>query len=122
MSIVLRYFFDPGSGVCLWSGNAEAEARWGYAVDHAALPLRDGTRRFLQELVVRFDTSIDWSDPGAAGGRRPLVGGRSGALPGGGRGWPVTAAAGACRPGLCVHGRDRRMSTPTAPEGMPCDR
>lgn len=69
MSIVLRYFFDPGSGVCLWSGNAEAEARWGYAVDHAALPLRDGTRRFLQELVVRFDTSIDWSDPGAAGGR-----------------------------------------------------
>ena len=26
MSIVLRYFFDAGSGVCLWSGNAEAEA------------------------------------------------------------------------------------------------
>lgn len=68
MNIVLRYFFDAGSGVCLWSGNAEAEARWGYAVDHAALPLRESTRHFLQELVARFDTSIDWSDPGTAGG------------------------------------------------------
>lgn len=67
MSLVLRYFFDAGSGICLWSGNAEAEARWGYAVDHAALPMGEDTRRFLQALVARFDTSIDWSDPGAPG-------------------------------------------------------
>lgn len=67
MSLVLRYFFDAGSGVCLWSGNAEAQARWGYAVDHALLPVREGTRRILQALVTRFDTSIDWSDPAAPG-------------------------------------------------------
>lgn len=64
MSYVLRYFFDPGSGVCLWAENDEAKEKFGYPVEHWELPLSENAKRFLQHLVAWFDTSIDWSAPG----------------------------------------------------------
>lgn len=64
MSYVLRYFFDPGSGVCLWTENDEAKEKFGYPVEHWELPLSENSKRFLQHLVAWFDTSIDWSVPG----------------------------------------------------------
>jgi len=64
MSYVLRYFFDPGSGICLWAKNDEALERFGHAVEHWELPLSENTKRFLQHLIAWFDTSIDWSSPG----------------------------------------------------------
>lgn len=62
----LRYFFDAGSGVCVWAGDAATEARYGYAVELDALPLSDGTRRALRRLIAAFDRSIDWADPAGA--------------------------------------------------------
>jgi hypothetical protein len=59
----LRYFFDPGSGICLWSANQEARERFGYPVDHWTLDLSENTRRWLSYLIAWFDTSIDWSSP-----------------------------------------------------------
>ena len=63
----LRYFFDPGSGVCLWSASEDSRAAFGYAVDHDALPLSAQTKALLTELVARFDASIDWDCPTARG-------------------------------------------------------
>ena len=63
MTYRLRYFFDAGSGVCLWAGDAATEARYGYAVELDALPLSDETRGALGRLIAAFDRSIEWADP-----------------------------------------------------------
>lgn len=60
----LRYFFDPGSGTCLWAANDDTRDAFGYAVDHDALPLTDDTRVWLEGLIEWFDESINWDDPG----------------------------------------------------------
>lgn len=64
MSYVIRYQFDPGSGMCLWAVSREAILAFGPSVDHWLLPLTENTKRFLQHLIAWFDTSIDWSAPG----------------------------------------------------------
>lgn len=69
MTYRLRYFFDAGSGVCLWAGDAATEARYGYAVALDALPLSDETRGALGRLIAAFDRSIDWADPGGTDAR-----------------------------------------------------
>lgn len=63
MAYELRYFFDPGSGICLWAKNQEARERFGYPIDHWTLALSENTRRWLSYLIAWFDTSIDWSAP-----------------------------------------------------------
>ncbi|MEA5559508.1 hypothetical protein [Nodularia spumigena] len=60
---VLRYFFDAGSGICLWAGNEEAEEKFGYPVELHEIDLSDNVQRTGQRLVAWFDTSIDWNDP-----------------------------------------------------------
>ena len=59
----LRYFFDAGSGVCLWSANDDARERFGYPVDIDALGLSQNLRCSALYLVHWYDTSIDWSSP-----------------------------------------------------------
>jgi hypothetical protein len=59
----LRYFFDPGAGICLWSGNDAAEARYGYPIDARSLPLPENTWRRVWYLCSWYDTSIDWNYP-----------------------------------------------------------
>jgi hypothetical protein len=48
--MLLRFFFDAGSGVCLWAYDAEAKARFGYPVEAEMLDIpqscaRDRTAR-----------------------------------------------------------------------------
>ena len=62
--IQLRFFFDSGSGTCLWAANPAAHAAHGYAVDHHALPLSPALRTQLDHLIARHDTRLDWSNPG----------------------------------------------------------
>lgn len=59
----LRYFFDAGSGVCLWSGNDAAQADYGIAITPEQLPLSPETRQEVERLVAWYDTSLDWNDP-----------------------------------------------------------
>jgi hypothetical protein len=59
----LRYFFDPGGGICLWSGNDAAQDRFGYPVDARSLPLPENTWRRVAHLCSWYDTSIDWNYP-----------------------------------------------------------
>jgi hypothetical protein len=63
----LRYMFDAGSGVCLWSENTPAQSEFGYAVEHWELPLSENSKRYLDYLISWFDISIDWANPAAAG-------------------------------------------------------
>jgi len=59
----LRFFFDAGSGVCLWSGNATTSARYGIAILPEQLPLSPYTQRWVNQLVAQYDTSLNWDDP-----------------------------------------------------------
>ncbi len=59
----LRFFFDAGSGVCLWSGNAAARGRYGIAIAPAQLPLPEATQQEMTRLIAWYDTSLDWEHP-----------------------------------------------------------
>ncbi len=61
----LRFFFDPGSGVCFWSGDDEARARFGdYPVEIAKLGLEPALAARGEALIARHDLSLDWNGPG----------------------------------------------------------
>jgi hypothetical protein len=65
----LRFFFDPGSGVSFWTADAEAHARFAdYPVETEKLALPEGLAARGEALIVRYDGSIDWDDPGGPGG------------------------------------------------------
>lgn len=59
----LRYFFDPGAGVCLWAANDAARERFDYPVDARDLPLPENTWWKVWYVCAWFDTSIDWDYP-----------------------------------------------------------
>ena len=60
---LLEFFFDPGSGACLWSGNDAARDRWGCSIEAHLLPLPENTWRFAHHLCSWYDTGIDWTYP-----------------------------------------------------------
>ena len=62
-----RFMFDPGSGTCLWSTDDRTRAKYGYPIDHSRLYLSPELASELDQLIARFDRSIDWSDPGGPG-------------------------------------------------------
>ena len=59
----LRFYFDPGSGNCLWSACAASRERFGYPVSARQLPLPRATRERIAQLVDWYDTSVDWEYP-----------------------------------------------------------
>ena len=59
----LRYFFDAGAGVCLWSANKAPRAHYGVAITPEQLPLPEATRQEVNRLVAWYDTSLDWDNP-----------------------------------------------------------
>ncbi len=61
----LRLLLDAGAGVCLWSVNDAARARFGYAVETDDLPISAGLKADVKDLIRAYDDGFDWSDPGA---------------------------------------------------------
>ena len=61
---LLRYFFEPGAAVCLWSANHAARLAFGYPITAAQLHLSENSLRRIAHLCSWFDTSLDWSQPG----------------------------------------------------------
>jgi hypothetical protein len=59
----LRYFFDYGSGICLWSSNEVANKRFGYPVELEDLGLPSDVENLAIDLLRRFDMSFNWDDP-----------------------------------------------------------
>ena len=57
-----RYFFDTGSGICLWSDNDAARRRFGYAVDVENLPLPESVCRRSVFVTSWYDTFMDWEN------------------------------------------------------------
>lgn len=60
----LRFFFDAGAGVCLWSQDQAAQDRLGYAVDLLDLDLPAELKAEIETLMADYDATIDWSNPG----------------------------------------------------------
>ncbi|MFZ3194433.1 MAG: hypothetical protein WA154_14670 [Moraxellaceae bacterium] len=65
--IQIKFYFDAGSGICLWAADAATEQQLGYAIELSQLPLSENTQRWLTHLISWFDTSVDWSEPTRAG-------------------------------------------------------
>lgn len=59
----LRFFFDSGSGICLWSGDAFTEDRYGLAVEACALPLPPDLVAETERLIALGDMGLDWDVP-----------------------------------------------------------
>lgn len=59
----LRFSFEPGSGICLWSENELARDRFGYPIELDSLEITQTVKTVADELIARFDTSLDWNDP-----------------------------------------------------------
>ena len=56
-SLHLKYFFDVGSGVCLWAGDSKTEEILGYAIELEKIDISENTRKWLTYLIHWFDTS-----------------------------------------------------------------
>lgn len=61
--MLLRLFFDAGSGVLLWAQDAEAKARFGYPVEAAMLDVSQALRDEIEQLVRDYDDTFDWANP-----------------------------------------------------------
>jgi hypothetical protein len=61
----IRLFFDYGSGICLWGGNATTVARFGYPIMPEQLALSPATCAEVERLILWHERSLDWSQPPA---------------------------------------------------------
>lgn len=59
----LRYFFDAGSGICLWSGDDAAREAYGYPVELENLQLSKDIIALGNDLIKRYDASVNWKHP-----------------------------------------------------------
>ncbi len=60
----MRFFFDPGSGVCFWTANDRARTRFNnYPVRAEELPLLGATIQRIDELVGWYDRSLNCDYP-----------------------------------------------------------
>jgi hypothetical protein len=61
-----RFFFDYGSGTALWT--VEPQGPDGeYFVDLDQLPISRTLREVLQDLLVEYDSSLNWGSPADPG-------------------------------------------------------
>ena len=62
--IKMKFMFDWGSGVCLWSTNEEAVNRFGdYPVLPAQLPVSESLISKLEKMIEDHDNALNWADP-----------------------------------------------------------
>ncbi|MDO4456783.1 MAG: hypothetical protein Q4B83_00580 [Ligilactobacillus murinus] len=55
----MKYSFEWGSGVCLWSTNEAAEIKFRDVVDERQLPISHKLKDLLRYLVAYYDTMLD---------------------------------------------------------------
>ena len=61
----LKFMYDWGSGVCVWSVNDAAKAKFhDYPIETANLPISQELISLLNKLIVQHDTALNWDDPG----------------------------------------------------------
>jgi hypothetical protein len=63
--MLLRFFFDAGSGACLWAYDTDAKARFGSPVESGMLDIPEELRAEIEQLVTDYDETFPWDDPGS---------------------------------------------------------
>jgi hypothetical protein len=62
-----RFFFEWGCGEdycpCLWGIDDITKNRFGYEVDLKSFPISNDLKKFLFELGIKHDESLDWDNP-----------------------------------------------------------
>jgi len=57
----MKFMFDWRSGVCLWADNEAAKAKFnGYPVETCDLPISDGLKATLEDLICLYDEAFDF--------------------------------------------------------------
>ncbi len=59
----IRFFFDHGSGTCLWSGNDLTRKKFNYAILPEKLPLSMETTKRANDLVDWYDQPMNLNYP-----------------------------------------------------------
>jgi hypothetical protein len=60
----IRFFFDAGSGICLWAGNELTKNKFSdYPIEVESLPISENLIKNLIHLIAWWDTSYDWNYP-----------------------------------------------------------
>lgn len=59
----LKFMFDWGSGVCVWSSNEAAHLKYDYAVKSEKLPISKELAEELNYLIEKHDEAMDWDCP-----------------------------------------------------------
>lgn len=59
----MKFSFDWGSGVCLWSTNNAARNKYGYPVETSQLPISEELKKDLEHLISWHDKALDWNEP-----------------------------------------------------------
>ena len=63
--IGLKYMFDWGSGVCVWTTNDAGKERFkDYPVETSLLPISEELKNHLEHLISWYDEALDWDNPG----------------------------------------------------------
>lgn len=63
----LKFMYDWGSGVCVWSADAAAKKQFGtYPIETAKLPISQELVNLLNKLIAQHDTALNRDDPGGA--------------------------------------------------------
>ena len=58
-----RFFFDWGSGLCLWAVNDATRGRYGYPIDHHDLGLPADLVDEIDRLEAWRNTALNWNYP-----------------------------------------------------------
>jgi hypothetical protein len=59
----IRFFFDWGSGTCLWSANDAARQAFDYPIDPGKLPLSAETIDRIGRMCAWYDKALNWDYP-----------------------------------------------------------
>ncbi len=58
-----RFFFDAGSGRCLWANSDVTRTAFDYDVDIGELNISNDAKALADQVMRWYDTSLNWSSP-----------------------------------------------------------
>lgn len=60
----IKFMFDWGSGVCLWSTNRASKAKFNdYPIFTSQLPVSNDLKEKLEHLIEWHDEALNWEEP-----------------------------------------------------------
>ncbi len=60
----MKFMFDWGSGICLWSTNDATKIKFGnYPISTSDLPISSSLKEELDKLIEKHDEALNWDDP-----------------------------------------------------------